>query len=409
MDGVDEEALAAVEDDIESLEAAIEAAETEADLDDCEETLAGVREALEAIEVPEPEDDEEDVEDPREPLEDRLDDAEGAIDDQRGPYAEDVTDGLSAVQGDVAATRYTDDGAEALAAVAETLATDVGAVLESPDTADGRGDEVLEATIGAAVDLVDAAGLDPDEDAAAIAELLEAVETLEGGVEAAEAWTDLPVREQLRRDGFYDVLEHVKDFPPELSALKVHEREGNVEQILLALETFDSDFMEDHCLDALERLGPAAATDVMLERAGKRDDRAIAILGSIGDPSEAVVEAVTDYVDAGDENLRRVAIRTLGQVGASDALEAVAEQLTADSPDVRSSAARSLGLIGDPRAIPALETTLEGDDVDRVRASAAWALVQIGTVPALEAAAAHADDEAALVQAEAERARSAAG
>jgi len=67
-------------------------------------------------------------------------------------------------------------------------------------------------------------------------------------------------------------------------------------------------------------------------------------------------------------------------------------------------AARSLGLLGDTRAIQPLSDILEDDDGDTVRASAAWALRQIGTERALEVAGEYTDDRAYLVQAEAEKA-----
>jgi HEAT repeat protein len=75
-----------------------------------------------------------------------------------------------------------------------------------------------------------------------------------------------------------------------------------------------------------------------------------------------------------------------------------------DNDQVRPYAARALGLIGDTRAIDPLSDALESDDSDAVRAAAAWALRQIGTEPALEAAADHVDDRAYVVQYEAQQA-----
>jgi HEAT repeat protein len=51
-----------------------------------------------------------------------------------------------------------------------------------------------------------------------------------------------------------------------------------------------------------------------------------------------------------------------------------------------------------------LTDALTDDEHDKVRAAAAWALRQIGTETALEAAAGAADDTAFVVQHEAERA-----
>ncbi|MDZ7729991.1 MAG: HEAT repeat domain-containing protein [Natrialbaceae archaeon] len=176
--------------------------------------------------------------------------------------------------------------------------------------------------------------------------------------------------------------------------------------ILLALESFDSDFMEDHCLDALERLGDEEAIDTMLERVGKRDQRAVEILGTTGVGSEAVVEAVRQHADAGDEHLRRAALITLGQIGATAAIQDVADQLLADDPAIRSVAARALGLLGDTRTIAPLSELLADDPDDTVRGSAAWALNQIGTEEAIGALEGYTTDSNYLVQAEAERARS---
>jgi HEAT repeat protein len=71
---------------------------------------------------------------------------------------------------------------------------------------------------------------------------------------------------------------------------------------------------------------------------------------------------------------------------------------------VRPYAARALGLIGDTRAVDPLADALETDESDEVRAAAAWALRQIGTEAALEAAASFSDDRAYLVQHEATQA-----
>jgi HEAT repeat protein len=78
-----------------------------------------------------------------------------------------------------------------------------------------------------------------------------------------------------------------------------------------------------------------------------------------------------------------------------------------DNDIVRPHAVRALGLLGDTRAIEPLIDTLTNDEDDSVRASAAWALRQIGTEKALEAAAERSDDRSFLVQDEAGRANDA--
>ncbi|ELY52059.1 HEAT repeat domain-containing protein [Natronococcus jeotgali] len=429
--------LDAFETQIEEFEAELEAAETEDDLDDVEPKLEAFREELENLEIPEPpeededDEDEEDVVHPEEELQDRYDDIESDLEDleddledQRGPYAEDVIGEIEGVSGTITGTRWTIEGEEELIDAVDDFLADANDLLgasvslpddleptegaklreDAPDPDEEGVPERLATTLEDVTDAVEAADLDPDEDAETIAALLEATDEFEGDVDDATEWTDLKVREQLRREGFYDVLDHVKDFPPEWQALKVHEKRGNVEMILLALDSLGSEFMEEHCMESLERMGPSEATDAMVQKANRRDTKAMSILGKIGVADEQVVETLLDYVDSNIQ-LQRPAFRALGEIGAADAVQPIAEELaTNDDPAVRSNAARALGLIGDTRAIDPLADVLEDDDADRVRASAAWALNQIGTADALEIVADYADDRAYLVQAEAERA-----
>ncbi|AXR78808.1 HEAT repeat domain-containing protein [Natrarchaeobaculum sulfurireducens] len=425
--------LESVRGDLDDLEDDLEAADTEADLDVVEGDLETVRTDLESIEVPEPpESDDEDEDEDDEPapeeelqetyddLESDLGDLEDDLEEQRGPYAEDVVSEITGVSGTITGTRWTFEGDEELieatedflAGLNELLGTDVtlpddlepapGAELGDDGPIDGNVPERLEATLEESTDAVEAADLDADDDAETIAGLLERCDDFESDVDDATEWTDLEVREQLRREGFYDVLDHVKDFPPEWHAIKVHEKRGNVEQILLAYESLGSDFMEEHCLEALERMGPEEAIDPMLQKAGRRDTAAMSILGKIGVADDEVVETLLDYVDS-NRDLQKPAFRALGEIGAEDAVQPIANQLVADDPDVRSWAARALGLIGDTRVIEPLADVLADDEEDRVRASAAWALNQIGTQDALEIVADYDADRAYLVQVEAQK------
>ncbi|QCC57807.1 HEAT repeat domain-containing protein [Natrinema thermotolerans] len=406
--------------DLEALESSLESAETEDDLDVVEADLESFRAELESVEVPEPpETDDEDEEDeepaPEEELQEQYDeiesdlsDLESDLEDQRGPYGEDVVSEIEGVSGTITGTRWTEEGNAELIEAVDGFLDELNGLLESSVTLVNEGEDVseqLDATLDDAADAVADAGLDADDDAETIAGLLTATDDLEGDVDDATEWTDLEIREQLRREGYYDVLDHVKDFPPEWHALKVHEKQGNVDMILLALETFDSDFMEEHCMESLERMGSRAepATDAMLQKANRRDKAAMRILGKIGVADEEVVETLVDYVDS-NPNLQQPAFRALGEIGAEDAVEPIAQQLVAEEADVRSWAARALGLIGDTRAIEPLADVLEDDEADRVRASAAWALNRIGTQEALEIVADYDDDRAYLVQAEAENA-----
>jgi len=220
------------------------------------------------------------------------------------------------------------------------------------------GPEQLDATLDDASEAVEDAALDADDDAETIAGLLEATDDLQSDIDDATEWTDLEIREQLRREGYYDVLDHVKDFPP-VARAQGPTRRGNVEQILLALESFDSDFMEEHCMEALERMGPEEAIDPMLQKANRRDQAAMAVLRKIGVDDEEIVETLVDYVDS-NPNLQQPAFRALGEIGAADAVEPIAQQLVADEADVRSWAAPALGLIGDTRAIIAARGRARG-------------------------------------------------
>jgi HEAT repeat protein len=185
--------------------------------------------------------------------------------------------------------------------------------------------------------------------------------------------------------------------------VKVYEEMGKVEPILTALETFDSDLMEKNILDALWRMGPEEAFDAVHQRAQKRNKKPVEILGKIGD--ERATETLHEFAESdGDPALQKVTLRALGRIGSEESVQPVADRLVAENDDVRSVAARTLGLLGDTRAVSPLADVLESDDSDEVRASAAWALRQIGTESALDEAAKYTDDRAYLVQAEAEKA-----
>ncbi|WP_255169968.1 HEAT repeat domain-containing protein [Natrononativus amylolyticus] len=389
---------------LEGIGTNLEGAETEADLDAIEAELETLRADFEGAEFPEPDDDDED---PAGEFESGLEDLETTLEDSRGPYAADVVAEIDDAIEEIAETRWTEQGEAELLETVETFVADVNEILGTGLSL-SVGEDVptrLTATLEDVAAEIEAVDLDPDADAETIAELLEAADALTTGVEDAQTWDDLSVREQLRAQGYYDVLEHVKDYPPEWHALKVHEKQGNVEMVLLALETFDSDFMEEHALEALTRMGPVEATEAMLGRAGKRDKDAIAILGKIGEPNEEAIETLLDYVDADkDPLLQQATFKALGEMGATDAVQPIANKLVAENDDVRSAAAGALGLIGDTRAIEPLADVLADDEEDTVRASAARALNQIGTEQALEAVAEYADDRAYLVQAEAEKA-----
>jgi hypothetical protein len=388
------------------LDAAAEAladAETEADLDAVGERLDGIAADLDTADLPAPDGDDADDADPEAELDSRLSSLRDDVTAARGPYASDVTDAVEDAAETVADTRWTDTGERAVVAAVETfvagvnealgtaLTTDVAAVAEAPDAFDAVGAAVADA------------GLDPDDDADTIRTLLDTTDALAAGLDDAEEWDDLETHEKLQAQGYYDALGHYKDFPPEWAALKEWEQRGNVEMVLLALDSFQSEFMERHCLDALTRMNDEAAFDAMHQRAGKRDKPSIRAIGKMG--ADDAVETLLEYVDAdSDPGLQKVTFKALGEIGSEAATGPLANKLDAENEQIRPYAARALGLIGDTRAIDPLADALAAADTDETRAAAAWALRQIGTERALAAAAAYADDRAYLVQHEASRA-----
>jgi len=395
----------------------VERAETEDDLDRVEETLDGIEAELEDVVFPveveaeeeaaEDEADEEQKEEsPREEFEDRLSDLRDDVEEQRGPYVEDVTDVLDGAVSTVESSEWTEEGEGEVIKAVERYADSASGTLGESFTVDAG--DTADATMALA-EIRDAVGetpLDPDEDAETIDSLLVAAESLTSALDDAQVWGDLEVREQLRREGFYDVLnpENRKDYPPEWGAIKVYEKAGDVEPILSAMEKLDSDFMEENILDSLEHMAPVEAYDQVQALAKRRNKQAVRILGRIGD--ERACETFHDFLDGGDVGLEQITLRALGAIGSQESTEPVAQRLVADDPGIRSAAARALGLIGDTRAIDPLSRMLAEDDDDSARASAAWALNQISTERALDALAEYADDRSYIVQVEAEKAAS---
>jgi len=338
------------------------------------------------------------------------------LEDQRGPYAEDVADAIGDSTATITGTEWAPEGADALtdpvadflATVEETIDADLPTASADYDadqddpSVDGADLDGLTAPLEEASDGVIDAGLDPDDDAETIAALLEATDDLSGAIGSATEWTDLEVRERLDRHGFYDVLDHRKDFPPEWHAIKVFEKQDRPDKILVALELMGSEFMQEHCMDALMRMGAEEALEPMLDRVSRRDTKPIEVLGKIG--SEEAVDTLIDHVDSDNLELQQVTLRALGEIGSEEATQPIANQLVAESDTVRSNAARALGLIGDTRAIDPLADLLDDtDEPDTVRASAAWALRQIGTGRALDHLEDYANVDAALIRAEAEK------
>jgi len=390
---------------LDEAEQELDAAETEAALDGVEERLDDIEADMEKL--PEPD---EDAEDPAEAIESRLSDLRDSLDGQRGPYAEDVTDILAAAaRSTLGDSEWTDDGEADAHGAVETFLDDIAEYVDREVSAGDDLDDAAE-SVGLVEDAVADAGLDPDADTETIAALLEAAEALESALEDAEVWDDLTVREQLDAKGFYDILtnENRKDFPPEWNAAKLHAKAGNLDLVLFAFDKLGSEFYEEYSLDIFYHLGSDAepAFEKMHELAQKRNKGPVKVLGKIGD--DRACETLHEFIEGdGDPALQKVTLRALGAIGSAESVQPVAQKLAVESDEVRSVGARTLGLLGDTRAVGPLADVLESDDSDEVRASAAWALRQIGTERALAEAAQYTDDRAYLVQAEAEKAAAA--
>ncbi|MFB6109654.1 MAG: HEAT repeat domain-containing protein [Halodesulfurarchaeum sp.] len=402
------------EERLESAADAVESAETEADLDEVEATLDEIEADLDEAEipVPEPEDEDEEPEDPTEDLEAELSDLRDELEAKRGPYAEDVVDAIEDVKGTVTDTRWAEEGEDELVPVVQDFLDSTAEILDAEFGEAVSDPEELAALLETVAQEVDAADYDPDEDAETIDSLLETTDTLEDAVDAATAWTDLEIRERLDREGFYEPIrgDKHKDFPPEWSALKVWQKRGNVEMVLLLLDLMgDTDFIARHCIEALEYIGDEAGVDALADLAQRRNLDAIDAIGKIG--AESGVDAIEGHAESGrTPELQARAITALGAIGDESTTDTVADQLVADSERVRTAASRALGMIGDTRAVdPLADVLADGEEENAVRASAAWALCQIGTEGALETAAEYARDESYLVEQEAQTAVDALG
>ena len=361
-----------LDDRLDDIEARINEAETEADLDAVEDDLDDVEADVEAADLPEPDEEDADEGDEgeegqrtRDEIESRVTELREAIEAQRGPYAEDIVEQIEGVKTTITETRWTDQGERETADAVERFLDEAGDVLDeefavehSDDSdADGEnevatdggedqanGDEnavdeddadehgPLIAALDDAIETIEARDLDPDEDEETIADLVEAAEELTNDLDDAEEWDDLTVREKLTVEGFYDVLsaENRKDFPPEWNAIKIYEKQNEPVPILRGLEMFGSDFMEEHCMESLKRLGAPAAFDAMEQRAQKRDKLPIAALGKIGD--DRALETLHEYIEGeSDPGLQKVTLKALGEIGSQDSTQPVADRLVADN------------------------------------------------------------------------------
>jgi hypothetical protein len=402
---VDQEEL---EERLDAVTEAIETAETETELDDAEDDIDAVASDLEAAALPEPDDET----DPVEVVQVRIEEVHTELAEARGPYGEDVIEEIETAQETIENGEWTDQGEDEVATAVEAFQEAVTEPLALSTETDGSTLDAQVKTLKHVAEAVTTAGFDADDDAEDIATLLEATETLAADLNKAQEWADLTVVQQMRAEGFYDRLnsKNRRDFPPELSVVRIAEKENDTQRVLMAMDYLTSQFMQENCVDALKRMGSSAAYDALMQKVGKRDFDAIEAIGKMGVAASEATETLHDYID-GESNppLQKVTLRALGEIGSQDSTQPVADRLVAEDPEVRSQAARALGRLGDTRAIEPLADVLAEDTDNSVRAAAAWALNAIGTERALEAAATYTTDRSYIVQVEAEAAQETLG
>ncbi|MFW9993688.1 MAG: HEAT repeat domain-containing protein [Candidatus Odinarchaeota archaeon] len=142
------------------------------------------------------------------------------------------------------------------------------------------------------------------------------------------------------------------------------------------------------CEAAIEKLGHSAdarAVKPLLEipRSDSEGLFFVAItdaLGALGDPA---FDPLIGSLAGGDENIRSVAARVLGELGDTRAVEPLVKALTDVDSSVRWNAVGSLGELGDARAVEPLIKALK-DDSWFVRGTAAGSLGKIGDARAVE-------------------------
>ncbi len=103
--------------------------------------------------------------------------------------------------------------------------------------------------------------------------------------------------------------------------------------------------------------------------------QAVAALGRIGSPTDAAISALVAALRHADADVRRAAVRALGQLGPA-AISALEQTLAGPDHEVRRRAVEALGQIG-PEALPSLIESLRNESPPARRA-AARALGRLG-------------------------------
>jgi len=285
------EALAA---DLEGLDSTLEAAETEDDLDVVEADLESFRPNSRASrcrsrrEIDEDEADEDEEPAPEEELQrgvrrDRDRSLGPRVRPRRtsGAYGDDVVSEINDASGTITGTRWTEEGKAELIEAVDGFLDELNGLLESSVTLVNRGETVpeqLDATLDDASEAVEDAALDADDDAETIAGLLEATDDLQSDIDDATECGPIRDPRAAPPGGYYDVLDHVRTSAG-WHALKVHEKQGKrradparprVVRLRLHGRTLHGGPRAD---------GAEEAIDPMLQKANRRDQAAMAVLG----------------------------------------------------------------------------------------------------------------------------------
>ena len=122
---------------------------------------------------------------------------------------------------------------------------------------------------------------------------------------------------------------------------------------------------------------------------------AVRTVGALG--ARQAVDAIIARLDDDDGAVRVAAARALGQLATAEAVAALALRVTTPDTSLRVALARALGITRAPEALPPLVTLLEDAD-GQVRAASATALGVLGDDRAAAPLRRHANDRDALAQ-----------
>ncbi|HID49138.1 MAG TPA: serine/threonine protein kinase, partial [Chromatiales bacterium] len=161
-------------------------------------------------------------------------------------------------------------------------------------------------------------------------------------------------------------------------------RDPDVVKYLIEILQDDSEYIRRAAVEVLNEVGDPRAIEDLLNAMRDKDwwvkVRAADALGSIGGPK--VVEAVLKLINNEDEFLRRTAVEILNSIKDERAVNYLITALEDEDWWVRERAADALANLGDKRAVPALVAML--DKQDESASIAIKALGQLGATEAID-------------------------